>query len=59
MEEITKMAITRVFDEKEDTVQLFYGKTQITYPMKKSDPAQILNELSGALESAYQKLRNA
>jgi hypothetical protein len=53
------MAVTRVFDEAQRTVQLLYKGWPITPHMKMDSPEELLNELSVALEVAYRKIRDA
>jgi hypothetical protein len=53
------MAVTRVFDEAQRTVQLLYKGWPITPHMKIDNPKELLEGLSQAVEVAYQKIRDA
>ena len=53
------MALFRQFDEKDNTVQFLYKGEPVTQKMKVDDPKALLDGLSDALDTAYNKLRDA
>lgn len=53
------MAVTRLYDEAQHTVQLLYKGWPITPHMKMDNPEELLKGLSQAVEVAYQKIRDA
>jgi hypothetical protein len=53
------MAITRQFDEEKRTVMLLYKGEPLTPEIRIDDAKQLLDVLSGVIERAYQKLRDA
>lgn len=53
------MSISRVFDEKANTVTLMYNWKPLTPPLKLDDPKQILDSLAVLLDEAYNKLIDA
>jgi len=53
------MAIVREFDKARNTVIFLYKGQPITPEIDTTNPEQILDVLSLALEKAYQKLRDA
>jgi hypothetical protein len=53
------MAIFRQFDKEKGTVMLLYKGEPLTPEMKIDDAKQLLDVLSGVIEQAYQKLRDA
>ena len=53
------MALFRQFDKDDNTVQLLYKGEPVTPKMKVDDPEALLEGLSDALNTAYNKLRDA
>jgi hypothetical protein len=53
------MSILRQFDKDKGTVVLTYGGKPLTPPLDVNDPKQLLEVLSGVIDSAYNKLRDA
>jgi hypothetical protein len=53
------MAIARQFDKDKGTVVLLYKGEPLTPEIKVDDAKQLLDVLSGVIERAYQKLRDA
>jgi hypothetical protein len=52
------VALFRQFDEADNTVQFLYKGEPITQKMKVDDPKALLEGLSDALNTAYNKLRD-
>jgi hypothetical protein len=53
------MAIARIFDQAKGTVMLTYKGQPLTPELNTNDPKQLLEVLSGVIEKAYQKIRDA
>jgi len=53
------VALFRMFDEKDNSVQFLYKNEPVTPKMKVDDPKALLDGLSVALDAAYNKLRDA